>query len=245
MLFTAHRPACRVPFPALNQLPKMGKSHRIAVHARKTASVPRRQRRCRPPSQYPVKWLSREEVEQFFAHIPKENVRDLLLFDLIYRHGLRRGEAALLELADIRGDEIWIARLKDGDGHWHPLHPRSKRLLRAYFLVRRDDRSPYLFRGRRRGSEPLSEGAISYLFQLYATSAGLPPDLRHVHALRHSCGTHLGRYARWDIADVQWWLGHKDIKSTAIYFQGMPERIAEKYRELVRSRALARTGGFN
>ncbi len=223
----------------------MGKNDRIAIHAQKTASESRRQRRrSRPSSQYPIKFLSREQVEQFFAQIPKENTRDLLLFDLIYRHGLRRGEAVLMELGDIREDELWVARLKDGEGHWHPIHPRSKHLLRAYLVVRGNDPSPYLFRGRRRGWEPLSEGAISYLFNVYATAAGLPSDLRHVHALRHSCGTHLGRYAHWDIADVQWWLGHKDIKSTAIYFQGMPERIAEKYRELLRSRALARTGGF-
>ena len=196
-------------------------------------------------SQYPIKWLSREQVEQFFAQIPKRNVRDVLLFDLMYRHGLRRGEATLMEVADIRGDEIWIARLKDGEPHWHPLHPRSKRLVQAYLLVRGDDRAPYLFRGRKRSSEPLSEGAIGYLFQTYATAAGIPPELRHAHALRHSCGTHLGRHAHWDIADVKWWLGHKDIKSTAIYFQGMPERIAEKYQKLLKSRPLARTGGLN
>lgn len=223
----------------------MRKSYKMRFRGHRKASVRRRPEGGRPRSQYPIKWLSREEVERFFAQIPKENTRDLLLFDLMYRHGLRRGEAALMELDDICGDEIWIFRLKEGDGHWHPLDTRSKRLLATYLAVRGDDRSPFLFRGRRRGTAPLSENTISYLYQLYATAAELPSDLRHVHALRHSCGTHLGRYAHWDIADVAWWLGHKDIKSTAIYFQGMPERVAEKYRELVRSRALARTGGFN
>jgi len=219
----------------------MGKNHRIAIRAKRKPKSPRR----RTAAQRPIKFLTREQLEQFFVQIPKRNARDLLLFDLMYRHGLRRGEAALLEVADVQGDEIWIARLKDGDAHWHPLHPRSKRLLRAYLVVRGNDPAPYLFRGRRRGVEPLSEGAISYLFQLYATAAEIPPQLRHVHALRHSCGTHLARHALWDISDVKWWLGHKDIKSTEIYFQGMPERIAEKYRELLRSRPLARTGGFN
>jgi type 1 fimbriae regulatory protein FimB len=218
----------------------MGKNSRIRIRAKRKPHAARH----RPLSQRPIKFLSRDQVEQFFVQIPATNVRDLLLFDLMYRHGLRRGEAALLEIDDVQGDDIWIARLKGGEAHWHPLHRRSKRLLRAYLQVRPADPCPYLFRGRFRTEEPLTEGAISYLFQLYAEAAGIPLSLRHTHALRHSCGTHLAR-AHWDLADVKWWLGHKDIKSTEIYFQGMPERIAEKYRVLLRSRGLARTGGFN
>ena len=48
----------------------------------------------RIPAQRPVPYLTREEVERFFHAIPQPNLRDRLLFDLIYRHGLRRGEAA-------------------------------------------------------------------------------------------------------------------------------------------------------
>jgi len=219
-------------------------SSKIAVHAHSKGSAPRRRRQPRPRrprEQRPVKHYTKEQVERFFAAIPEENVRDLLLFDLAYRHGLRRGEAALIELDDVQGDQIWIARLKGGEGHWHPLHRRTKQLLHAYLAVRPPDRCPYLFRGRQRGRYPLSEETISYLFQRYATAADLPHDLRHAHVLRHSIGVHLAT-AGWDIADVQWWLGHKDIESTAIYFQVMPERVAVKYRMLLRSRVLARTG---
>jgi len=220
---------------------------KIAVRVDRKRPAPRRRRRrgrsCRPREQRPrpVKYYTKEQAEGFFAEIPEDNVRDLLLFDLTYRHGLRRGEAALLELSDIKGDQIFIARLKGGDAHWHPLHPRSRQLLRAYLAVRPADRCPYLFRGKQRTTRPLSEEAINYLFRRYATAAGLPKDLRHVHVLRHSIGVHLAT-AGWDIADVQWWLGHREIESTAIYFQVMPERVAVKYRMLLRSRSLAHTG---
>jgi len=218
---------------------------RIATHAGKKRAVPRRRRRrsSRPREvrPRPVKHYTKEQAETFFAAIPEENVRDLLLFDLMYRHGLRRGEAALLELGDIKGNQLFVPRLKGGEAHWHPLHPRSMRLLRSYLAVRPPDRCPYLFRGKRRGRAPLSEEAINYLFQSYAAAAGMPEDLRHVHVLRHSIGVHLAT-AGWDIADVQWWLGHRDIDSTAIYFQIMPERVAAKYRKLLRSRGLAHTG---
>jgi integrase len=233
-------------------------SRKIAFYATRKQRSQRgkcRARRRRAREQRPVKFYTKEQVEQLFAQI--ESIRDLLLFDLTYRHGLRRGEAALLELSDIQGDQIWIARLKGGDAHWHPLHVRTKQLLRAYLAVRPPDRCPYLFRGKRRSRQPLSEETINYLFRRYATAAGLPPQLRHVHVLRHSIGVHMAN-AGWDIADVQWWLGHRAIESTAVYFQIMPRRIAVKYSMLLRShqlantgarvrqrRDLARTGGFN
>jgi integrase len=220
-------------------------SSKIAVHAKRKRPTPRRRGlgRSRPRElrARPVKHYTLEQAEGFFAAIPEDNVRDLLLFDLMYRHGLRRGEAALLELGDFKGNQIFVARLKGGDAHWHPLHARSRQLLRAYLAVRPPDRCKYLFRGKQRSNYPLSEETINYLFQRYATAADLPPDLRHAHVLRHSIGVHLAT-AGWDIADVQWWLGHRDIDSTAIYFQVMPERVAVKYRMLLRSGRLAHTG---
>src|SRR5436190_24200259 len=79
----------------------------------------------------PFSYLTREEVERFFRGIPQANLRDRTLFDLIYRHGLRRREAAQLTLDDVQGEKIWISRVKRGVSGGYPLHPRSKQLLRA------------------------------------------------------------------------------------------------------------------
>lgn len=189
-----------------------------------------------------VKYLTKQEVERFFRAIPKRNVRDVLLFDLIYRHGLRRSEAALLTLDDVRGGKIWVARRKHGLSNAYPLHPRSKLLLRRYLKQRRSDESPYLFRGRRRTQAPLSGGEINRLCHVYATAAQLPPDRRHAHTLRHSVGVHLAN-AGWDVADVQDWLGHRDISSTLIYFRITNKRREARYRATLRSREIARTDG--
>jgi integrase/recombinase XerD len=189
-----------------------------------------------------VKYLTKQEVERFFHAIPKENVRDVLLFDLIYRHGLRRSEAALLRLDDVRGGKIWVARRKHGISNAYPLHPRSKVLLRSYLKQRRHDECTYLLRGRRRTPAPLSGGEINRLCHVYATAAQLPPDRRHAHALRHSVGVHLAN-AGWDVADVQDWLGHRDISSTLIYFRITNKRREARYRATLRSREIARTDG--
>ena len=188
-----------------------------------------------------VKYLTREEVERFFGRIPEASTRDLLLFDLVYRHGLRRSEAGLLKLDHMRDRKVWIARRKHGLVGSYPLHPRSEELL-ARYLRERPDGSPYLLRSSRHGDGPLSGGEINRLFHSYAAAADLPSDRRHVHVLRHSIGVHLAN-ADWDVADVQDWLGHRDITSTLIYFRITNKRREARYRSALRSREIARTDG--
>src|SRR5205085_9521688 len=101
--------------------------------------------------------------------------------------------------------------------------------------ARSSDSSAYLLRGRRREAAPLSGGEVNRLFHVYAALADLPADRRHVHVLRHSIGVHLAN-ANWDIADVQDWLGHRDISSTLVYFRITNKRREAKYRSTLRSR---------
>jgi len=213
----------------------MRKSVRIAARAENDGGMERGRRR----DQEAVKYLTKEEVERFFRCIPAHRTRDLLLFDIIYRYGLRRSEAGLLALDDIRGGKIWIARRKHGVSAAYPLHPRTATLLRAYLRERRSD-SARLFPSRRRGHVSLSGGEINRLFHRYATAAALPP--RSVHSLRHSIGVHLAN-AGYDLADVQDWLGHRDISSTLVYFRVTDKRREAKYRAVLKSGEIARTDG--
>jgi integrase len=70
-----------------------------------------------------------------------------VLFDMIYRFGLRRGEAALIELHDIslENETIWIRRLKRGTSAGYRLHPRTLALLRAYLPLRDWGGNRFLF----------------------------------------------------------------------------------------------------
>jgi site-specific recombinase XerD len=61
-----------------------------------------------------IKYLEKEEVLRFFHAIPVEKHRDRTLFDLIYRHGLRRIEATWLRKEWINNSRIWIKRAKNG-----------------------------------------------------------------------------------------------------------------------------------
>src|SRR5690349_16758661 len=79
-----------------------------------------------------VSYVEKAQVEAFFRAIPQDRVRDRLLFDLAYRHGLRRREIALLTLSGVRPDRIWIGRLKGSVSGEYPLHPSTRKLLSIY-----------------------------------------------------------------------------------------------------------------
>jgi len=56
------------------------------------------------------------------------------------------------------------------------------------------------------------------------TAAELPEELRHPHALRHTCATELLRTDGVTVADVRLFLRHASVKPTSIYLA--PTRIA-------------------
>lgn len=239
MVFTARRAGRRLRSTSLLSPPpeRMNSRKNVRIGVRVgTSHAPTHRRR----DQEPIKYLTKDEVERFFRAIPKNAIRDVLLFDLVYRHGLRRSEAAFITLDDVRDGKIWIARRKHGISNAYPLHPRSKRLL-ALHLRNRDRDSSYLFPGRA-ADAPISCGEIYRRFHIYAAVAGLPKDRSHPHSLRHAVGVHLAD-SGWDVSEVQDWLGHRDISSTLIYFRITNKRREERYRATLRSPAIARTDG--
>lgn len=211
----------------------MGKSVKMARFRRKTEGMDvvllaaRRQ----------IVHLTKDEVERFFAAIPRENARDALLFETIYRYGLRRREATLLRLDHI-SERIWINRLKGGIPGSYPIHPRTRRLLWAYLNDRGETESSYLFVTRQSGIRPMSPSTVYGLFRRYATVAGIPERRQHPHVLRHSIATHLLE-SEWDLIDVRDWLGQVDIASTEVYAQLTNKRREAMYERSLLSNAIA------
>ncbi len=182
-------------------------------------------------------YLTKTEVERFFAAIPPMDGRDRLLFEVIYRYGLRRYEAALIRREHV-AERVWITRLKGGVSSEYPIHPTTRRLLWEYLGQLGADSRPYLFTTRQSKVRPISASTIYQLFRGYAEAAELPADRRHPHVLRHSIAVHLMN-AGWDAADVQDWLGHRDIASTMIYAAVTNKRREAKYEEALLSDEIA------
>ena len=182
-------------------------------------------------------YLTKDEVERFFAVIPPMEGRDRLLFDVMYRYGLRRQEAALIRREHV-AERIWITRIKGGTSGEYPIHPITRRFLWEYLERRGAAGGQYLFATRQSGLRPISASTIYHRFREYADAANLPADRRHPHVLRHSIAVHLMN-AGWDAADVQDWLGHRDIASTMVYAAVTNKRREAKYEEALLSDEIA------
>lgn len=186
---------------------------------------------------HPLAYLTKVEVERLFTAIPPMDGRNRLLFDVMYRYGLRRQEVALIRREHV-GERIWITRVKGGVSGEYPIHPTTRRLLWEYLEQLGPGSRPYLFITRQSDSRPMSASTIYQLFRAYAEAAGLPQDRRHPHVLRHSIAVHLMN-AGWDAADVQDWLGHRDIASTMVYAAVTNKRREAKYEEALLSDEIA------
>ncbi len=173
------------------------------------------------PHQRPPRYLTQDEVRRFFASV--ENVRDRALFVLMYHHGLRVGEVLLLQRGDLdlaRG-RVLVRRLKGGAWSEQILFGATSELLRAHVAQTDSDGASPLFPGRH---GPLRRRQIQSRFVRYRRVAGLPEHLT-THSLRHSIATHL-LDAGAHLEFVQDHLGHRNIRSTAIY-----ARITDRHRE--------------
>lgn len=184
------------------------------------------------------KFFPKDEVARFFASIPRTNLRDRVLFDLIYRYGLRRGEAAQLRRGDVslRERSITIHRLKGSRSGVYRLYPQSELLLRRYLRMIAPAQT-YLFAGRRPGAH-ISPATIYYTCRKYARRAGLSRS--NPHAFRHSCGVHAAD-ARLDLLDIADILGHKSINTAVRYTAVSSARRDNNHRRIIASRAFANT----
>ena len=164
------------------------------------------------PAQRLPRYLTQHELRAFFRAITAP--RDRALFGLIYHYGLRVGEVALLDRADVdlKRLRIIVKRLKGGAWFERPLFGSTAELLRAYLSGRPQVPEAPLFAGR---DGALRKRQIQALFSSYRDRAGLPRRLT-CHSLRHSIATHL-LDAGMPLEFVQDHLGHQSIRSTSIY----------------------------
>ena len=181
----------------------------------------------RPTDSTLPRYLTQEELSRFRRAVHAGgDLRDMLLFGLAYRFGLRAVEATRLLVEDVdptRG-RIRIHRAKSGHTKEYPLPRDFGRLIRRY-LRKRVDRGPYLFTGRQSTNQRgLTVLRIQQLFKRYAKEADLPTSVAS-HSLRHSIAVHSLEegFGLEYVADL---LGHTSIRSTAIY-----ARISSKARE--------------
>jgi type 1 fimbriae regulatory protein FimB len=170
-----------------------------------------------------MQYLIPEEILAVLRVGRSRSVRDWTMILLAYRHGLRASEACNLRLADIdmRSEAITVRRLKGSMLTVQPLYRHKGQplldeivALRNWLRQRKADGSDYLFLSQKGGR--LDRSQFFRVFKACAATAGLPPEKRHPHALKHSLASHLVA-GNVNLALVRQCLGHKDIGSTMKY----------------------------
>ncbi len=167
--------------------------------------------------------LEPREVLSLLKAAKASSARTWAMVLLAYRHGLRASEVCNLTLSDIdlKNGSIVVARLKGSlrttqalSGHRGEPLLDEVRALRQWLRQRREDGSEFLFTSQKGGR--LDRTQFFRVFSATAAAAGLPPEKRHPHVLKHSLATHLVA-ANVNLAIVKTQLGHKNINSTMRY----------------------------
>jgi site-specific recombinase XerD len=176
--------------------------------------------RCpKQPKKLPVV-LSLEETARFFAAIVGLKHRAILM--TAYAAGLRISEVVALRVDDIDSKRM-VIRVRQAKGQRDRnvmLSPRLLALLREYWKVARS--TEWLFPGDIPG-RPITDGAVNHICVQASRAAGLGKHVT-VHTLRHSFATHLLE-AGTDIRTIQVLLGHRNLKTTAIYTHVSPTAV--------------------
>jgi integrase/recombinase XerD len=156
--------------------------------------------------------LSQEEVRQLFAAIRRLKTRALLM--TIYAAGLRVSEVVHLQVSDIDSARMAI-RVRQGKGRkdrYVMLSAKLLEVLREYWKGRRPPL--WLFPGRD-PNVPLNRKTVNHACRYAGRRAGLSKRISP-HTLRHSFATHLLE-AGTDIRTIQALLGHRSLRTTALY----------------------------
>jgi site-specific recombinase XerD len=164
------------------------------------------------------------ELRAFFEAI--QNPRDLAIFTLMLRCGLRIGEAANLQLSDLYLEEDFPRLVVQGKGsRQRPVYlsPQAVRVLHAYLAVRPASTSEFVFLSYQ--LKGLSTHAIHMRLVHYRKLAGLTLTC---HRLRHSFANDLLN-ADVPVTSIQKLLGHRWIETTQTYAQANDKQVQADY----------------
>jgi integrase len=171
----------------------------------------------------PMIYLEPGEVLSVLRCARAKRVREWAMVLLAYRHGLRASEICNLRISDLdlKNESITVVRLKGSlrttqalsEHRGEPLL-NELRALREWLRQRASDGSDYLFTSQKGGR--LHRSQVFRLFRTMASQAGLGPEKRHPHVLKHTIASHLIA-ANVNLALVKQQLGHKSIASTMRY----------------------------
>jgi site-specific recombinase XerD len=177
---------------------------------------------ARVPKRLPTV-LCTEELRRLFD-VAGRDVKHKALLMTLYGSGLRVSEVAALRPADIDSHRMLIhVRLgKGAKDRMTKLSPRLLEVLREYWRAARPGK--WLFPQATNPGLAMNTSSIERMVHRLARRAGIGKTITP-HTLRHSYATHL-LDAGTDLRTIQVLLGHRNLKTTAIYLHVSQAKIA-------------------
>lgn len=184
-----------------------------------------------------IKFLTQKELKKLFRVIEREKshpywLRNLAIYQTAYLCGLRASEVGLLRrhCFNERVGELFCKRLKGSNSNTIRLDDERTKVLKRYikdYKITEED--ALLFPSR--NHNPISRQQLEKMTKAYGQLAKLPPDKQHFHVLKHSIAVHLAESGA-DVKELQFYLGHKKIENTIIYFQFTTKQQDDFYRKI-------------
>ena len=82
---------------------------------------------------------------------------------------------------------------------------------------------------------PISRKTLDYLMKKYCSMAQIKDISKwHFHTLKHTRAVDLGNSGL-DLKEIQYWLGHKEVSNTEIYFQFTSQQQENMYNKIVKN----------
>lgn len=185
-----------------------------------------------------IKYLYSDEKEKLFNAIKndtsKYHIRNQAIFYIAEYAGLRVSEVGLIHMSDINlyNKEIYFHRLKNSNNNTlRIIDDNVFKSLVLYMDTRKELRitSPVLFCSQK--GNPISRKVLHDLMRKYCGEAGIPIDKSHFHTLKHTRAVELAELGL-DTKEIQYWIGHKSIKNTEIYFQFTSKQQETLYKKI-------------
>ena len=176
-------------------------------------------------------FISHDKLNEIFTSFNDSDldIRNRLVFELLYATGLRVGELVNIKIKDIDFGAQSIKVLGKGSKERYVFYNNTtKEVLKKYLVVRKKlqkKENDYLLLNDK--GTPIKEASVRKIIQTTLMKCGIKSKITP-HTFRHTFATDLLNQGL-DLVNVKELLGHASLNTTSIYTHITNDRIKEVY----------------
>ncbi len=181
-----------------------------------------------------IKYFTNEELKKIFRvvkDVSRHPVRDEAILKIAYYCALRASEVGLVNIDDFNSGrgEIYCRRLKGSNNNTIRIIDNDVlRTLKRH--IRTNKLDDVLFLSQKKN--PISRKTLDLLMKKCCEAASIKDKSKwHFHTLKHTRAIDLAESGL-DLKEIQYWLGHKEISNTQIYYQFTSSQYETLYKKL-------------